>query len=55
MEGFLSCSSKVGTYRVVSASGVVGVSLNTVSRLQVVIANVFSSRLVVVAEFIGVA
>jgi len=54
MEGFLSCR-KVGTYRVVSTSGVVCVSLDTVSRLQVIIANVFSSRLVVMSKVLGVA
>lgn len=53
-KGSLSCR-KVGTYRVVSTSRVVCVSLDAVARLQVVIAKAVSGRLVVVAEFASVA
>jgi hypothetical protein len=42
-----------GTYSVVSSSGVVGVSLNTVARLQVIIANKFTGRFVVVSKLFG--
>jgi hypothetical protein len=50
-EGFLM----QGTYSVVASSGVVCISLNTVARLQLVIANKLTSRFVVVSKAVVVS
>jgi hypothetical protein len=44
-----------GTYSVVASSGVVCISLNTVARLQLVIANKLTSRFVVVSKAVVVS